>query len=185
MNVVGALATFTSRVFDDEAIQNPHGLLSRFKKSGGYLALNKIIGFAIPFAARAGFEVTELRRGHLKARIPLKGNTNHINSMYAGALFTLAEIPGGVMAIYEFGADYYPTLKEMNIKYYLPVKSDAFVQFDIAEEEMERIIFGADADGKCDYTLIGKVFDAEGQLVAETENYYQLRRKDYKSPQAR
>ncbi|WP_094712628.1 PaaI family thioesterase [Hahella sp. CCB-MM4] len=177
MNVLDALANFTAKVFDDEGVKNPRGLIGKIKKSGGYLTLNKIISFAIPFAGRAGFEVTELRRGHLKAKIPLKGNTNHINSMYAGALFTLAEIPGGVMAIYEFGADYYPVLKEMSIKFYVPVKSDSCVEFDMSEEEMKRILAGAEEDGKCDYTLSGKVYDAQGQLVAETQNYYQLRKK--------
>ena len=54
---------------------------------------------AIPFAGRAGFVVEVIGEGYLRARIPLKGNRNHMGSMYAGALFTLAEIPGGVMTI--------------------------------------------------------------------------------------
>ncbi len=177
MDVMGVLAGFTSRFFDDKNVQNPAGFIKKVKKSSGYLALNKVIGFAIPFAARAGFEVTELRRGYLRAKIPFKGNSNHINSMYAGALFTLAEIPGGVMAIYEFGADYYPVLKEMRIRYLLPVKTDANVEFKLESEEIQRILSETDCVGKCDFTLEGKVLDADGQLVAESTNYYQLRKK--------
>ena len=177
MDVMGVLAGFTSKFFDDQNVQNPAGFIKKVKKSSGYLALNKVIGYAIPFAARAGFEVTELRRGHLKAKIPFKGNSNHINSMYAGALFTLAEIPGGVMAIYEFGADYYPVLKEMTVRYLLPVKTDASVEFDLEPQEIQRILQETNQNGKCDFTLLGRVKDADGQLVAESTNYYQLRKK--------
>ena len=34
--------------------------------------------------------------------MPFKPNRNHLGTMYAGALFTLAEIPGGAVLISAF-----------------------------------------------------------------------------------
>ncbi len=44
------------------------------------------------FVERSGIEAVELEPRHIKLKMPLKGNENHFGSMYAGALFTLAEI---------------------------------------------------------------------------------------------
>lgn len=174
MDVIASLSALTSNLFINQEA-SPKGFLPRLKRSGSYLTLNKIISFAIPFAGRAGFEVIELRRGFLKAKIPFKGNTNHIGTMYAGALFTLAEVPGGVMAIFEFGPDYFPVLKEMNIRYLGPAKTDVTVKFELSKEEIEQILRQTDKDGKCEFTLDGKLFDASDELVAETTGIYQLR----------
>ena len=49
----------------------------------------------IDFVKRSGLKAEVLEPGRVCLRMPLQGNQNHIGSMYAGALFTLAEIPGG------------------------------------------------------------------------------------------
>ena len=72
--------------------------LEWLKKTGSYAAVNRIIGMAIPFAPRNHFSVEELRPGYVKARVRLKGNKNHFGSLYAGAYFLVAEIPGGVLS---------------------------------------------------------------------------------------
>lgn len=35
--------------------------------------------------------------GSTTLRMPIEGNGNHVGTMHAGALFTLAEVPGGVV----------------------------------------------------------------------------------------
>ena len=49
----------------------------------------------IKFVQNSGLKVVELRRGYVKCLMPMSGNGNHIGTMYAGSLFTVAEIPGG------------------------------------------------------------------------------------------
>ena len=44
----------------------------------------------ITFVRNAGLQVVELRPGYVKCLMPFRNNGNHIGSMYAGALFTVA-----------------------------------------------------------------------------------------------
>ena len=55
----------------------------------------------IPFVERCGFKVEALERGRVVCRMPIEGNTNHIGTMYAGALFTCA-LKGGYDACVKF-----------------------------------------------------------------------------------
>lgn len=141
------------------------------------LAINKILGLAIPFATRNHFEVIELGNGYLKAKMPIKGNRNHIGTMYAGALFTVAELPGGILSIFNFDSNYYPILKELKMTYLKVAKSDVTVEFLLSEDEIARIEKESSATGKSPFTLRGKLIDADGVVVAESEAHYQVRKQ--------
>jgi len=130
-----------------------------------------------PFAGRMGLRVEELRPGFVRLRVPLEGNENHIGTMYAGALFTLAEIPAGALVYATFDADlYYPVIKEMTIRYVKAVTGAATFELSMTEGDIENIKKRADADGKADFDVIGVVMDDSGTPVAETNGRYQLRR---------
>jgi acyl-coenzyme A thioesterase PaaI-like protein len=146
-----------------------------------YAGFNRLIGLAIPFTTRNHFRVVELRSGYLKATIPLRGNRNHVGSMYAGAMFLLAEIPGGVMALFEFGSAYFPLLKELTITYLQLAKTDLTVEFSMPADELARIRRVADAEGKCDFSLHAELLDTRGTAVARTVGHYQLRRAAVRS----
>jgi hypothetical protein len=57
--------------------------------------IKELVERKIAFVERMGLRVMDLISGYVKLMAPLRGNENHIGSMYAGALFTLAEMPGG------------------------------------------------------------------------------------------
>ncbi|MFD2228975.1 PaaI family thioesterase [Alkalimarinus sediminis] len=153
------------------------GLFSKVIRKGALATVNRLVGAAIPFAARNQFEVVELKRGYLKAKIPLKGNQNHIGTMYAGALFTLAELPGGIISIFHFDPTYYPILKELKMTYQKVAKSDVTVEFSLSEHEVSRIEKEASEHGKSPFTLHGKLIDNQGNIVAESEAHYQVRKQ--------
>lgn len=152
------------------------GPLGGIWQRGGLGILNRAIGRAVPFAARCHFKVVNLKRGYLEAEMPIKGNRNHIGTMYAGALFTLAEIPGGVLALTEFGSGYVPVLKKLNMEYLKPARTEVRVEFQISPGEIERIRTQADEQGKCDFTLTGDLVDRHGEVVARSWAEYQLRK---------
>ena len=80
----------------------------------------------ITFVRNAGLRVVELRQGYVKCLMPFRNNGNHIGSMYAGALFTVAEIPGGALFLSSFETSkYFPIVKSMNIDFLKPAKSGA------------------------------------------------------------
>jgi thioesterase domain-containing protein len=130
----------------------------------------------IAFVQRMGLKVLELQPRYVKLMVPLKSNENHIGSMYAGALFTLAEIPGGALIISTFDvSQYYPVVKEMTLRFRRPAIGDATIEMSLSEEEVSRIRTEASANGKSEFVLSGEIKNAGGETVAESRGIYQLR----------
>jgi acyl-coenzyme A thioesterase PaaI-like protein len=128
------------------------------------------------FVEQTGLQALELEPRHIKLRMPLKGNENHFGGMYAGALFTLAEIPGGALYLTTFDVSrYYPVVKEMNIRFRRPAATDITVELAITPERVAAIQKAAAKNGKADYTLETELQDANGTVVALGKGIYQLR----------
>jgi acyl-coenzyme A thioesterase PaaI-like protein len=139
-------------------------------------ALNAHIGKAIPFTHRNGYEVIELKPGYVKSRIGLEGNTNHMGSMYAGAMFLLAEIPGGVLSLQDFGMDYIPILRDMKMEFKAMATSDLTMEINMSQADIDRLKQEVASEGKAHFELKGELKDAKGQVVALSTALYQLRR---------
>ena len=169
-----ALITRTVQSVDSDSASP----LRRFQHKGIYAAFNRLIGLAIPFVRRNRFEVLDIKPGYLKARVALRGNKNHMGTMYAGAMFLLAEIPGGVITIFEFGPNYVPVLKELTMTYLKLAKSDVTIEFSLTRERLDEIRREADENGKSEFSLKADLRDVNGETVAQSMGYYQVRRKD-------
>ncbi|WP_137973443.1 YiiD C-terminal domain-containing protein [Pseudomonas sp. F(2018)] len=131
----------------------------------------------IDFVKRSDLKAEELLPCYVRLRMPLAGNQNHIGTLYAGALFTLAEIPGGALFLTSFDVQrFYPLIKEMNLRFRRPATSDISVEARLDAEEIERIQNEAEREGKAEYRLALQLKDADGQVVAETSALYQLRK---------
>ncbi len=152
-------------------------LFWRLQRGFIFTVLNKLIGMSIPFTRRNRFEVIELRTGYLKAVIRLRGNKNHIGTMYAGAMFLLAEVPGGIVSLFEFGSGYFPILKELKMRYLLPATSDLTIEVLLTQAELDTIRQTADEKGKSDFNLTLDLKDENGVVVAQSVGLYQLRVK--------
>lgn len=131
----------------------------------------------IKFVANCGLRVVELRRGYVKCSVPFEGNGNHIGTMYAGALFTVAEIPGGALFLSSFDmTKYYPIVKALDMKFLKPAKSDVSVEITLDDARIAAISAEADAKGKAEFTLDGEIKTADGTVVAASHGVYQIRR---------
>ncbi len=130
----------------------------------------------IAFVQRSGLKAEVLEPGHVRLRMPLAGNQNHIGSMYAGALFTLAEIPGGALFLTSFDAQrFYPIVKELNLRFRRPATGDIRVEARLAVEEIQRLQKQVTEQGKAEYRLELQLTDDGGEVVAESSGLYQLR----------
>ncbi|PIA72266.1 PaaI family thioesterase [Pseudomonas sediminis] len=130
----------------------------------------------IAFVKRSGLKSEVLEPGFVRLRMPLQGNQNHIGSMYAGALFTLAEIPGGALFLTSFDAQrFYPIIKEMSLRFRRPATGDIQVEARLSAEEIARLEEQASHQGKADYLLELQLTDGDGEVVAESRGHYQLR----------
>jgi thioesterase domain-containing protein len=130
----------------------------------------------IPFIERTGVELLELEPGRLKAKMPFEPNINHIGTMYAGALYTLAEFPGGVVFFSIFDVTkYYPIIREQTIRFLRPATTDVTIDVAITQEEVDRISREIDEHGKANWTWEVELVDANGEVVATSTNHYQGR----------
>ncbi|HZX17424.1 MAG TPA: YiiD C-terminal domain-containing protein [Pseudomonas sp.] len=130
----------------------------------------------IAFVQRSGLKAEVLEPGHVRLLMPLAGNQNHIGSMYAGALFTLAEIPGGALFLTSFDAQrFYPIIKEMNLRFRRPATGDIRVEARLSAEEIQQLQKQATEQGKAEYVLQLQLTDESGEVVVESRGLYQLR----------
>ena len=132
----------------------------------------------IAFVKRSGLKAELLEPGHVRLCMPLAGNQNHLGSMYAGALFTLAEIPGGALFLTSFDSQrFYPIVKEMNLRFRRPATGDIRVEARLGGEQIEQLQSQATRQGKAEYVLELQLTDDSGEVVAESRGLYQLRRR--------
>ncbi len=130
----------------------------------------------VPIIAKMGMEVVEMAPGRVTLRMPLAGNENHIGIMYAGVLFTLAEVPGGAVFFSTFDiTKYVPIVKGVDIRFKKPATTDISVTVELAPDEIERIQRELEDRGKSDFVLECELEDANGQVVAVSRGDYQAR----------
>ncbi len=136
----------------------------------------KMLEGGIKFVANSGLRVVELRRGYVKCLMPFAGNGNHIGTMYAGALFTLAEIPGGALFLSSFDASkFYPIVKELDLRFLKPAKGDVTVEISLDDIHIASLSAQAAEKGKAEFILEGQLKTADGTIVAESRGVYQIR----------
>ncbi|CAN5461265.1 YiiD C-terminal domain-containing protein [soil metagenome] len=139
-------------------------------------SLRPLLEQGFPFVERMGVRLEEIRPGYCRMTAPFEGNGNHIGTMYAGALFTLAELPGGAIFLSTFDVStYYPIVKGMDIRFLKPATADITVEVSIEQAEVDRIQAAASEAGKADYSWTCELTDPTGLVVARSTNDYQLR----------
>ena len=138
--------------------------------------MNGAIESTIPIAHKMGLKVVEARPGFAATTVPAEGNGNHFGVIYAGVLFTVAEVLGGIIPLITFDtAKYFPLVKNLEIQFVAMAKSDVRAEASLDDETITRVEAEAAERGKADFTLEAVVTDADGQTVATTRGLYQLR----------
>lgn len=139
--------------------------------------LRSMAAKGIPFVANTGIDVEVLEKGYTKMRLPFAPNKNHVGTMYAGALFTLAELPGGAIFMTSFDIQrFYPIVRDMSIRFRRPATGDVWVEVRVSDEFVQKVQAEADANGKADYEWECELKDDSGTVVAISKNVYQLRK---------
>jgi len=138
--------------------------------------MNGALESTIPIADKMGVKVVEARPGFAATTVPAEGNGNHFGVIYAGVLFTVAEVLGGIVPMITFDtAKYFPLVKNLEIQFVAMAKSDVRAEATLDDETIARVEAEAAERGKADFTLEAVVTDADGQTVATTRGLYQLR----------
>ena len=131
----------------------------------------------VPVLATMGLEVVEAERTRVAARIPSEPNSNHVGTTYAGCLFSVAEVLGGVFASTSLVLEGTVQLvKQLTIDFLRPATTAVTARARLTEETIARVLAETEAHGKADFELETEVSDEHGTLVARTRATYQLRR---------
>lgn len=126
---------------------------------------------------RTGVKVLEMRDRYAKMMMPLEGNVNHVNIMYAGSLFSLGEVIGGVIFFAAFDyMNYHIVAKEVNIRFRRPAVTDVTVTTEISEEAVKNITEEMTEKGKADIVLDLELKDARQEVVALVHGVWQGRK---------
>lgn len=130
-----------------------------------------------------GLKVLEQAPNFLKVAMPKEGNGNHLGGVYAGAIFSLAEFPFGMMCISKFGmSELVPVIGEVTIRYLAPANSDLTVELTIPDEEWESIERETKAHGKFKIVKEIEVKDDQGRVNAVVKaTYFTIATQQFKN----
>lgn len=131
---------------------------------------------AIGFVRRTGVSIVTLEPGLVVCEMPLKGNVNHIGTMYAGALFTLAEFPGGPLMLATFGMSrFIPIVTALDMEFVKVAKTNVRITLTLPDGEATRIEAETLEQGKSEFVLNGELTDESSAVVARSRALYQMR----------
>jgi thioesterase domain-containing protein len=131
----------------------------------------------VPILGQMGITIIDASHGRAAAVLPAGPNGNHFGTTYAGSLFSVAEMLGGVIGFNTFAlAGFVPLVKSLDISFLRPATTDVTATTSLSEEEIARIEAEALATGRAQFVLEAVVTDAAGEVVATTSGVYQLRK---------
>jgi thioesterase domain-containing protein len=134
----------------------------------------------IPITAAMGVRVVSLAPGTGAIEAPPEPNINHAGMMYAGSLFTLGELLGGLLPPVTWDiAGYVPVVGGLEIKFRRPAYGTIRATATIAEEDLERVRAElAAGEPKIRFPLSSSLTDESGTEVATTVGQYVLLKMD-------
>ena len=141
--------------------------------------VQSLIEEKVPVAGFLGLEVEVVESGHARLRLPFGPRIkNHLDIVYAGAIFALAEIAGGVVMLSAFEQDGCTVLaRRMEIDYVRPSRSDLLCDITLSDTIIAESRAAVRAEGKADVILPIEVQDDRGRVIARVSAFYYLRRK--------
>ncbi|MGN6723684.1 MAG: YiiD C-terminal domain-containing protein, partial [Marmoricola sp.] len=88
-------------------------------------AATELVHQTVPILGAMGIRVLESVPGRAETLLPLEPNRNHVGMAYAGSLFSVAEVLGGLLALSSFTLEgYAPLVKSMTIDFLRPGLGD-------------------------------------------------------------
>jgi thioesterase domain-containing protein len=132
---------------------------------------------AIKIIEKMGMRILDFRKNAVKIILPKEPNVNHIGTVYAGSLFSLADYAGGVLFFATFdGKKYYPILKEVTIAFKKPATTDITVEASMPSAQAEQIKNITDETGKADWVLDLELKDEKGDICCIAHGVFQMRK---------
>jgi acyl-coenzyme A thioesterase PaaI-like protein len=129
----------------------------------------------VPILGAMGIEILVAEPGRAAARLPTGPNVNHFGVSYAGSLFSVAEMLGGIIGGFFDVPGAIPLVKRLEIDFTRPAMTAAVASTTLSDEERARVQSEAVENGKSNFELLTEVVGEDGTVVARTHGFYQLR----------
>ena len=140
--------------------------------------IQTLISNKVPMAEFLGIKVEVAESGHVKLLLPFsKRVQNHLEIVYAGAIFALAEIAGGIAMLSVFDTSKFTILIErLNIEFQRPSRRDLWCDLSLPPELVARVQKQVKSEGRSKITLPIEVKDGRQRVIARIEGAYYIRR---------
>jgi thioesterase domain-containing protein len=139
--------------------------------------LVKYLEKAIKVIEKMGMRILEFQKHSVKIILPKEPNVNHVGTVYAGSLFSLADYAGGVLFYATFDIKrYYPLLKEVTIVFKKPGTTDITCEASMSPVQAEQIKNLTDETGKADWILDLELKDEKGDICCIAHGIFQMRK---------
>lgn len=132
----------------------------------------------VPLIKIMNISVTRFEPENVELRLDEnKDNYNHFGKFYAGALFTLGEVTGGVAMFSRDALRAHKIVaREATIKYLKPVGQTAVATASLLDADAEILIKDIEETGRASKTLDISIKNADGDTVVEMEVGYYLKK---------
>lgn len=131
----------------------------------------------VPVLDTMQLRVVAADRGTATTEMPAGPNVNHAGFMYAGSLFALGEVLGGVIPLTTWDTPgFVPLVKDAHIRFLRPARGTIRATATLPEDEITRVLGETSTSDRADFTLEASLADEAGTEVAALLSHYQLRR---------
>ena len=114
-------------------------IFKKAKHSRFYLwLLNYALGYAIPFNKPHLIRITAVHEDGVSIRLPYRRkNLNHLKSIHACALATMAEYSSGIALLTTIGTDFRLIMKNISVTYHYQAKMDVITTMKLEKKLIE------------------------------------------------
>jgi len=139
--------------------------------------VQQLIADKVPVAEFLGLHVDAVYPGHVRLSLPFAPQVlNHLEIVYAGAIFALAEIAGGVLMLATFDSEKYTVLiRRMAIDYARPSRRDLFCDVRLGDDRVAEMQRALQQQGHAEVEFSIEVTDARMRVIASVQAFYYLR----------
>lgn len=132
---------------------------------------------AIPYLEPHGLEVMEKTDDHIVVKMPFgKALTNHVGTLHASALFTVAETAAGLHATSVIpGNRAIPLLRGATVNYTRRAEGDLTATAIVKDGDSKRVLADFDANNRADVDIEVDVVDNENETVFKGTFDYAMR----------
>lgn len=133
---------------------------------GAYL-FNLALRFGIPYSGSIGAQITEIRPGWAKVRLPDRRKVrNHLNCIHAVALTNLGELTSGLALNMALPDNTRGIVTRLTTEFYKKARGDLIATC--------RCQLPAAIETDTDFTVVAKIYNAQNTPVAQTTVHWRL-----------